>query len=237
MNRDKVIESLRTKIELLRATQKGKRGQLSKVGLSSKLGLGEDAIKNITDIKNKSIPDYDTLWKIAKFFGVSPDYLTSFYEEGEDINLHMKSLLFSVKNIEGFSVEIENGSLCIRCDNPKLIDIIYNAFHNIGCGLDESARLMLFHGKVIFESDFWELKKRFYLYGDLVEFDADDDPSIDDYINELDKVYRDNDEEDVVSEERLEEWNRTLRHPNNYLSEVYYDVIYKDYETEKPSSP
>lgn len=68
---------------------------LMQEALGKHIGLTPSAISNIE--KSSSYPSVDTLIRIANFFGVTLDYLSSDFNENEFDELHFKSKLLTAE--------------------------------------------------------------------------------------------------------------------------------------------
>jgi transcriptional regulator with XRE-family HTH domain len=219
----KTIKSIQSRLQTLMYDNK-----LTFEKLAEEADISVDTVKKIFRKGNVSIPTYETLMRLAKSLGVSPDYLTDFInEEKQDAIVYFRQLLIAAKKL-GFTIESKESSVCIKCDDPKLMK-----FYNAACDidnyeLDKYARLIIFHGEVISEADFYEIKKKCYLYGELVELEGDE-ALIEEYIEAVDDVVRYTEEVPDI-EEKLEEWDKTAGHPHKFISDFYFATFYKDYE-------
>jgi transcriptional regulator with XRE-family HTH domain len=223
----KIAESIKTKLRMLMNEK-----NLTYEKLAEEADMSADTVKRFFRVKNESIPDYLTLANLANLFGVSPDYLTGFYTKEREAIVYLKHLLIAVNKL-GLEVESNNDNLCIKCNDPKIMMLLRTAMDNDRYDLDKHTRILFFHGKAISEADFWDMKKKFYLYGEFVELEGDE-ATIDEYIEKVDEVIRDM--EDISNiDEKLDEWEKTAGHPILYISEFYFDTIYNKYEPNKPT--
>ncbi|MBQ7975505.1 MAG: helix-turn-helix transcriptional regulator [Clostridia bacterium] len=190
-------------------------------------GLSVDTIKNCTRTK-LSLPKYETLAALANVFGVSTDYLC-----GNELNTpdnlrisYFKVIIEMIKKT-GMQVDISDNKIVFHTDNQAIVNSFKYAIED---EYDfDKVLFMTLGDKLLSTVEYEELRKQFYIYGHNIEIDEDVYNTVDDYIKELEEAIKyTNIETDEDCQQKIIEWKNTNGNPKLHISDVYYDLFYKN---------
>jgi len=202
-----------------------KEHKLTYEKLSELTDISVDTLKSYKR-ENAKFPEYLTLVKLAGVFNVSPDYLCGYYDSNDE---PMAYLIHLVKAIEklGLDVDLSNENLTVTTNEENILRLFKEALHKGSFEFNKDADFINFHGKLMSRAKFLNLKRELYLYSHNMEFE-DYENTYYNYEQALRRAYKYTDiNEDVLYNKKLQIWDLSNGHPDVYVDDIYYDLIYK----------